>query len=95
MPRSDTTFKPGNRASLGHGRPPKTLTARDLALITKLAARGVRVRRQHTNARAGDVRDSLADIDKARRLLGYSVTVGFADGLRETLEAAAETLDRV
>src|SRR5207244_6541176 len=29
-----------------------------------LAARGMRVRRQHTDARAGDVRDSLADIDK-------------------------------
>ena len=42
----------------------------------------------HTNSvvhygplRAGDVRHSLADISKARELLGYSPTHGFSDGL--------------
>jgi UDP-glucose 4-epimerase len=36
--------------------------------------------------RAGDVRDSQADIGKANRLLGYSPSVGLEEGLRATLE---------
>jgi nucleoside-diphosphate-sugar epimerase len=36
--------------------------------------------------RAGDVRDSQADITKARQLLGYEPTVSFEEGLRRTLE---------
>lgn len=39
-------------------------------------------------ARTGDVRDSQADIDKARRLLGYRPVVGFREGLRRTVEWA-------
>ena len=40
----------------------------------------------HTEARAGDVRDSLADITLARRLLGYEPHVSFEEGLRRTVE---------
>jgi len=36
--------------------------------------------------RAGDVRDSQADISKARALLGYKPIVGFEQGLRQTLD---------
>jgi UDP-N-acetylglucosamine/UDP-N-acetyl-alpha-D-glucosaminouronate 4-epimerase len=36
--------------------------------------------------RVGDVRDSLADISKARRLLGYTPIVSFAEGLANTVE---------
>ncbi len=36
--------------------------------------------------RAGDVRDSQADITKAKRLLGYTPSVSLEDGLRRTLE---------
>ena len=36
-------------------------------------------------ARAGDVRDSQASIDKARRLLGYEPTVSFEQGLANTV----------
>ncbi len=36
--------------------------------------------------RAGDVRHSLADISRARELLGYEPQVGFEEGLRRTLE---------
>ncbi len=39
--------------------------------------------------RAGDVRDSQADIGKASRLLGYQPAVTFAEGLRRTVEWAA------
>jgi nucleoside-diphosphate-sugar epimerase len=37
-------------------------------------------------ARAGDVRDSLADIRKAQELLGYKPLVDFREGLRRTVE---------
>ena len=40
----------------------------------------------HTPSRAGDVRDSQADITKAREILGYEPIVSFEDGLRRTLE---------
>jgi nucleoside-diphosphate-sugar epimerase len=38
--------------------------------------------------RAGDVRDSQADISKAKTLLGYEPTVSLEDGLRRTLDWA-------
>jgi len=37
-------------------------------------------------ARPGDIRDSHADISLARGLVGYAPRVGFADGLRETID---------
>ena len=40
----------------------------------------------YAETRAGDVRDSQADIEKARRLLGYQPTVSFEDGLKKTVE---------
>jgi nucleoside-diphosphate-sugar epimerase len=40
----------------------------------------------HIDPRPGDVRDSLADISKAQRLLGYQPTVSFEDGLRRTVD---------
>ena len=36
--------------------------------------------------RAGDIRDSLADISLAQKLLGYQPTKKFEDGLTETIE---------
>jgi UDP-glucose 4-epimerase len=35
--------------------------------------------------REGDVRDSQADIEKARRHLNFAPAVAFEDGLRETV----------
>ncbi len=40
----------------------------------------------HTEPRIGDVRHSIADISKARRLLGHENDVTFMDGLRKTIE---------
>jgi UDP-glucose 4-epimerase len=37
-------------------------------------------------ARAGDVRDSLADITAAREILGYEPTIDFDEGLRRSIE---------
>jgi len=36
--------------------------------------------------RVGDVKDSLADIDKARAILDFEVQVDFKDGLKKTVE---------
>jgi UDP-glucose 4-epimerase len=39
----------------------------------------------YAEPRVGDVRDSQADIGKARRLLGYVPTLGFEEGLERTI----------
>ena len=36
--------------------------------------------------RAGDVKHSLASIEKAKKILNYEVKVGFEEGLRKTIE---------
>jgi UDP-glucose 4-epimerase len=41
---------------------------------------------EHIDRRAGDVPHSLADISKARSLLGYAPAVDFREGLRRTVE---------
>jgi nucleoside-diphosphate-sugar epimerase len=41
---------------------------------------------QYGTGRAGDVRDSQADISKARQLLGYEPLVGLEEGLRRTVD---------
>jgi nucleoside-diphosphate-sugar epimerase len=46
---------------------------------------GARVEATYAAPRAGDVRDSQADIGKARQLLGYEPSVTFEEGLRRTL----------
>jgi nucleoside-diphosphate-sugar epimerase len=40
----------------------------------------------YTAPRAGDVKDSQADISKAQKLLGYRPTVSLEDGLKQTLD---------
>lgn len=47
---------------------------------------GVSIDPHYGAERPGDVRDSQADIDLARRLLGYRPTVSFEEGLRRTIE---------
>jgi nucleoside-diphosphate-sugar epimerase len=47
---------------------------------------GGTVQPEYHESRAGDVRDSQADIAKARRILKYEPTVSFEDGLRKTIE---------
>jgi UDP-glucose 4-epimerase len=51
---------------------------------------GTIARVDYLPARDGDVRDSLADIKKARNLLGYEPKISFEAGLRLTVEAFRE-----
>jgi nucleoside-diphosphate-sugar epimerase len=47
---------------------------------------GASIEPVYESVRAGDVRDSQADISKARRILGYEPLVRFEDGLKKTVE---------
>jgi UDP-glucose 4-epimerase len=49
----------------------------------------------HAPKRAGDVRRTFADINKARRLLGYRPNVSFKDGLRRTVYWFLKNADRL
>jgi UDP-glucose 4-epimerase len=44
------------------------------------------VNADYAETRPGDVRDSLADLNAAKSMLGYTSTVGLEEGLRLTLE---------
>jgi UDP-glucose 4-epimerase len=58
-----------------------------VAILAGFAGREVRP--VHAPARAGDIRHSLAGIDKARTLLGFDPRVATRDGLRRTWDAFA------
>ncbi|MBU0461151.1 MAG: LPS biosynthesis protein WbpP, partial [Nanoarchaeota archaeon] len=47
---------------------------------------GKRIKPIHEAERAGDIKHSLADISKAKKLLGYKVEVPFDEGLKKTIE---------
>ena len=51
----------------------------------------VEVNAEYREPRSGDVRDSLADISKARKLLGYDPAINFREGLARTLESLRTT----
>jgi UDP-glucose 4-epimerase len=46
-----------------------------------------RVEKRHLPRRQGDIRNSWADLSKARRLLGFEPSVDLEDGLRRTVAA--------
>ena len=48
---------------------------------------GKPVERIHAPTRAGDIRDSWADLSAARAVLGFEPIVGLEEGLRRTVEA--------
>ena len=56
-----------------------------LAALQQLT--GSKVPAIHGPSRAGDVRHSLADLGRARTLLGFEPQVSLADGLRRTVES--------
>jgi UDP-glucose 4-epimerase len=60
-------------------------------IVSRIAAlAGREVEAVHTDPRPGDVRHSLADVSKAREILGYEPAVDFDEGLRRTFEAYEE-----
>jgi UDP-glucose 4-epimerase len=63
-----------------------------LAAVADLC--GVRPEPRHEPARPGDVRDSLADLSRARELLGYAPEVPLREGLARTVEHFRKLLAR-
>jgi nucleoside-diphosphate-sugar epimerase len=55
-----------------------------IRVLNKLV--GTNIQAIYKEPRAGDVRDSQADISKAKALLGYAPRVSFEEGLKQTLE---------
>ncbi len=47
---------------------------------------GKQIAAQHDTPRDGDIRDSLADISRAKELLGYEPTILFEEGLQRTYD---------
>ena len=58
-----------------------------LDLVAKInAILGTNIEPIFTDPRAGDVKHSLADVNKAKELIGYEPVTNFDDGLAETVE---------
>ena len=51
------------------------------------AVLGKPVEKHYLPVRTGDVRDSWADVEEAKNVLGYEASIGLEDGLRLTAEA--------
>ncbi|MFL6282918.1 MAG: SDR family oxidoreductase [Pyrinomonadaceae bacterium] len=64
----------------------KRATLNELLEVLKGITGKTDVSADYREARVGDVRHSLADITRARELLGYEPTVGLEEGLRKTIE---------
>jgi UDP-glucose 4-epimerase len=62
-----------------------TVSVNELARqLVELAGRDVKI--VHDPPMVGDIRHSSSDITRARELLGYEPSVGFADGLKRTFD---------
>jgi len=60
-----------------------------LNTVLRLAGKciGVDVEPEYREPRAGDVRDSVADISRAKQILGYAPSIELEDGLRRTIQS--------
>jgi UDP-glucose 4-epimerase len=70
----------GHTTNVGTGT--RTSLQELLSLIGGIAGHPVSIERR--NARPGDVRDSLADLERAKRVLEYSPSVNLREGLHRT-----------
>lgn len=73
---------PGGTFNIGCGRSYNLLQLIDA--LNRLL--GTNLQPSFQAARPGDVRDSLADISQAKKVLGYQPRVDFEEGLRRTVE---------
>ena len=72
----------GRTFNVANGRQTSLLEL--IAVLNKLL--GTSVNPVHAEPRVGDVRESLADISQARRLLKYEPGVDFEEGLRRSID---------
>jgi nucleoside-diphosphate-sugar epimerase len=72
----------GEVMNVGTGR---RVTVRELARLMAARLGGAHLEPVFEAARPGDVRDSLADVSRARELIGYEPVASLEEGLDETL----------
>jgi UDP-glucose 4-epimerase len=72
----------GEIFNIGSGKP----TSINELAKTVLELAGLDLEIRYEKSRAGDIKDSYADISKAKTLLGYEPKVSLRDGLRALLE---------
>lgn len=72
----------GRMFNCANGRTTDLLTL--LRILNELL--GTDIQPVHESPRVGDVRESLADITQARRMLGYETQVAFEEGLRRSID---------
>ncbi|MGB9431012.1 MAG: LPS biosynthesis protein WbpP, partial [Candidatus Acidiferrum sp.] len=63
-----------------------------LKLLSKIT--GQAIRPKYDPPRAGDIRDSQADISLSRRVLGYEPQVAFEEGLLRTWDWYRDNYDK-
>jgi UDP-glucose 4-epimerase len=80
---ADAPSAPGEVVNVAGGR--RVSLNQLLAEIRSLT--GATLAARHEPARAGDVRDSLADLGRARELLGYAPRVDLRAGLAKTIQS--------
>lgn len=80
---AETTRGIGETINVATGR---RVTLNELFETLKQVTGKTDVQAEHREPRAGDIRDSLADITRARELLGYEPTVSLEEGLKKTME---------
>ena len=74
---------PGNVCNIGCGE--RISLNQLIRLLEEII--NVKANVNYTDSRAGDVRDSLADVTLARRILGYEQKIMVKEGLSRTVEA--------
>jgi UDP-glucose 4-epimerase len=79
---ADAPEAAGKVINVANGR--QTSLIELLTALNKLL--GTNIKPIHAPPRAGDVRESLADITLARRVLGYEPPVDFDEGLRRSID---------
>lgn len=73
---------PGEVINIGGGD--QTTINRLVSILSDIT--GVEAKVEHIGPQAGDVRHSLAAIEKARELLGFEIGVGLREGLENTVK---------
>jgi nucleoside-diphosphate-sugar epimerase len=80
---AESTAAIGQVINIANGQ---RVTINEVFEMIKKLTRRTDLEAEYLPARAGDVRDSLADLSLARSLLAYSPRVGLEEGLRATID---------
>ncbi|MGI8995144.1 MAG: hypothetical protein ACR2GW_00560, partial [Pyrinomonadaceae bacterium] len=80
---AETTRGVGEVINIANG---ERITLNELIAVLKKITNRPDAQVEYHEPRIGDVRHSLADITRAREMLGYEPRVGLEEGLRKTID---------